>query len=86
MRKYLLKFFLTCKVFFDFLNKYAKNIMKINMCAKIVVISYLVCENVVKFFTNIEIDSTFLSPYDKIFKKIFTNYKIGLIFKKELLF
>ena len=36
-----------------------------NMCAKIVVISYLVCENVVKFFTNNEIDSTFLSSYDK---------------------
>ena len=36
-----------------------------NMCAKIVVISYLVCKNVVKFFTIIEIDSTFLSSYEK---------------------
>ena len=35
------------------------------MCAKNVVISYLVCENVVKFFTNIEIDPTFLSTYNK---------------------
>ena len=38
-----------------------------NMCAKIVVISYLVCKNVVKFFTNSEIDSTFSSSYDKNF-------------------
>ena len=38
-----------------------------NMCAKIVVISYLVCENFVKFFTNIETDSTFLSSSAKNF-------------------
>ena len=43
-----------------------------NMCAKIVVISYLVCKNVVKLFTNIEIDSTFLSSYDeKYFENIY---------------
>ena len=54
-----------------------------NMCAKIVVSSYLVCENFVKFFTNIEIDSTFLSSYDNFFFKIFTNCKISLIFKNE---
>ena len=53
------------------------------MCAKIVLISYLVCKNVVNFFTNIEIDSSFLSSYDKNFLKIFTNCKIGLIFEKK---
>ena len=53
-----------------------QNYFKIfNMCAKIVVISYLVCENVVKFFTNIEIDSTFLSSYDeKFFENIYIYF------------
>ena len=46
-----------------------------NMCAKIVVISYLVCKNVVKLFTNIEIDSTFLSSYDeKYFENIYIYF------------
>ena len=73
-----MKIFLTSEISFDFFKQVCKkynenfctvqNYFKVfNMCAKIVVISYLVCENLVKFFTNIEIDSTFLSYYDKIF-------------------
>ena len=70
MRKYLMKFFVNCKIFCDFCNKYAKNIMNVfagcknyfkvfNLCGKIVAIFYLVCENVVSFFKNIEIGLTF---------------------------
>ena len=73
-----MKIFLTSEISFDFFKqvckKYNENFCTVqnyfqvfNNCAKIVVISYLVCENVVKFFTNIEIDSTFLSYYDKNF-------------------
>ena len=43
----------------------------INMCAKTVVISYLVCENVVKFFTNFENDSIFYHLKINFFKNIY---------------
>ena len=37
-----MKFFLTCTIFFDFFNKYAKNIMKIFAWCKII-LKFLTC-------------------------------------------
>ena len=91
MRKYLIKFFSVCNIFFSFFNKYAKNIMKLfasyrNFCK----IFHYVCKNcddffimcakiVVKFLQDVKIGSIFLPSFQQNFVKTFTNCIISLI-------
>ena len=88
-----MKVFLTCEIFFDFFKHVCKkyyesfcmvqNYFKVfNMCAKIVVISYLV-KMLCSFSQISKLIQLFYYLTIKLFLKIFTNCKISLIFENK---